>query len=72
MHPIKDKRARLRVAARYIKMGVVNFPRHGCEQLLTQLLGIGGEKHDDAVDALAYLILGLVGEGIAPQEVHYV
>jgi hypothetical protein len=64
MHPIKDKRARLRVAARYIKMGVVRFPRTGCEQLLTQLLGFGGEKHDDAVDALVYLILGLVGDGI--------
>jgi predicted phage terminase large subunit-like protein len=72
MHPMKDKRARLRVAARYIKMGVVRFPRTGCEQLLTQLLGFGGETHDDAVDALVYLILGLVGEGIAPQEVHYV
>jgi hypothetical protein len=30
------------------------------------------EKHDDGVDPLVYLILGLVGEGIAPQEVHYV
>jgi hypothetical protein len=72
MHPIKDKRARLRVAARYIKMGIVKFPRHGCEQLLTQLLGVGVEKFDDGVDALVYLILGLVGEGIAPQDVHYV
>ena len=72
MHPIKDKRARLRVAARYIKMDFVKFPRRGCEQLLTQLLGFGVEKHDDAVDALVYLMLGLVGEGIAPQEVHYV
>lgn len=70
MHPIKDNRARLRVAARYIKNGVVRFPRTGCEQLLTQLLGFGVEKHDDAVDALVYLILGLVGEGIAPQEIH--
>jgi hypothetical protein len=51
-------------------MGIVKFPRHGCDQLLTQLLGIA--VHDDAVDALVYLILGLVGEGIAPQEVHYV
>jgi hypothetical protein len=34
MHPIKDKRARLRVAARYIKMGVVKFPRTGCEHSL--------------------------------------
>lgn len=52
MHPMKDKRARLRVT------GVVKFPRHGCEQLLTQLLGFGAEKHDDAVDALVCLILG--------------
>lgn len=29
MHPIKDKRARLRVAARYIKMGIVKFPSTG-------------------------------------------
>jgi len=72
MHPIKDKRARLRVAARYIKMGVVKFPRTGCEQLLTQLLGFGGEKHDDAVDALVYLILGLVGDGIEPQRIEMI
>jgi hypothetical protein len=31
-----------------------------------------GLPHYDAVDALVYLILGLVGEGNAPQEVHYV
>lgn len=71
MHPIKDKRARLRVAARYIKNGTVKFPRQGCEQLLTQLFGFGSEKHDDAVDALVYLILGLAGEGIEEQKVHY-
>src|ERR1700733_9736604 len=62
MHPIKDKRARLRVAARYIKTGVVKFPRTGCEQLLTQLFGFGSEKHDDAVDSLVYLILGVVDD----------
>lgn len=72
MRPIKDKRARLRVAARYIKNGTVQFPSKGCEQLLTQLLGFGIEKHDDAVDALVYLILGLVGEGIEPQIIHHV
>lgn len=66
------KRARLRVAARYIKTGVVNFPRTGCEQLLAQLPGFGAEKHDDAVDALVYLILGLVGDGIGEQKLHYV
>lgn len=72
MHPIKDKRARLRVAARYIKTGVVKFPRKGCEQLMTQLLGFGAEKHDDAVDALVYLILGVIGDGIEEQKVRYV
>jgi hypothetical protein len=35
---------------------VVKFPRKGAEQLITQLLGFGSEKHDDAVDALVYLI----------------
>jgi hypothetical protein len=45
LHPIKDKRARLRVATRYIKIGFVKFPRPGCEQLLTQLLRFESEKH---------------------------
>ena len=65
-------RARLRVAARYIKNGTVKFPRHGCEQLITQLLGFGGEKHDDLVDALVWLILGVAGDGIEEQKVHYI
>jgi predicted phage terminase large subunit-like protein len=72
MHPIKDKRTRLRVAARYIKTGVVKFPRKSCEQLLIQLLGFGIKKHDDAVDALVYLMLGVINEGIEGQKVHYV
>jgi hypothetical protein len=60
------------VAARYIRNGTVEFPRTGCEQLLIQLLGFGAEMHDDAVDALVYLILGLVGYGIEERKVHYV
>lgn len=72
MRPMKDKRARLRVAARYIKNGTVKFPRKGCEELITQVLGFGIEKHDDMVDALVYLILGLVGEGISPQKVDFI
>jgi hypothetical protein len=39
---------------------------------LTQLLGFGSEKHDNAVDALVYLILDLVGDGIEEQKVHFV
>jgi hypothetical protein len=53
--------------------GEVLCPRKSwCEQLLKQLLGFGIEKHADPVDALVYLILGLVGEGIQEQRVHYV
>ena len=47
------------------------FSRTGCEQLLNQLFGFGAEKHDDLVDALVYLILGVVGEGIEERKVHY-
>jgi len=72
MHPMKDKRARLRVAARYIKNGTVKFPRQGCEQLINQILGFGVEKSDDAVDAIVYLILGVVRDGIEQQVVRYV
>jgi hypothetical protein len=35
------------------------------------LLGSGSEKHDDAVDALAYLILGVIGDGVEEQKVQY-
>jgi phage terminase large subunit-like protein len=62
----------LRVAARYIKNGTVKFPCTGCEELLAQVLGFSAEKHDDLVDALVWLILGLVGEAIGEQKVHYV
>jgi hypothetical protein len=51
---------------------VVKFPRTGCVWLLTQLFGFGSEKRNDACDALVYLILGLVGDGIEEQKVHYV
>jgi predicted phage terminase large subunit-like protein len=71
MHPIKDKRARLRVAARYIKNGTVKFPRKGCEELIKQLLGFGVEKHDDLVDALVWLILGVAEEGVEQRRVVY-
>ena len=44
MHPIKDKRARLRVAARYIKNGAVNFRAHGCEQLIDAAARLWGRE----------------------------
>lgn len=60
MHAMQDKRARLSVAAMYIKNGTVLFPEEGCEELIQQLIYFGQEAHDDLVDALVYLILGTV------------
>lgn len=64
-----DKRARLRAVAIYIQNGTVVFPRAGCEDLIIQLLGFGVEEHDDLVDALVYLILGLIQQGMQNPEV---
>ena len=64
-----DKRARLRTAATYIQNGVVVFPKKGCEDLIAQLLGFGAEDHDDLVDALVYLILGLSDDSLEMPEV---
>jgi len=59
MRAISDKRARLETVAMYIKQGLVRFPKTGCEELIEQLTGFGVEEHDDLVDALVYLLLGL-------------
>jgi predicted phage terminase large subunit-like protein len=72
MVPVADKRSRLQVVAPYIKNGSVLFPRSGCEQLLAQLFGFGVEAHDDLVDALVYLILGLVEQGLELPKIHWI
>jgi hypothetical protein len=65
---MKDKRARLSRSCP-LKNGTVRFPRKGMRAPdLTRLLGFNAEKHSDAVEALVYLLLGLAGEGISPQE----
>lgn len=55
-----DKRSRAISACFYIKTGRVLFPKTGAENIIEQLLGFGIEDHDDLVDALVYLILGMV------------
>lgn len=55
-----DKKTRLNVVSPYIKNGVVFFPRKGCELLIQQLVYFGRETNNDLVDALVYLILGIV------------
>lgn len=54
----KDKRTRLELSAPSIYDGRVLFPKHGCEDLLSQVLNFGVTKHDDLTDALTTLILG--------------
>lgn len=58
--PTTDKRARLTSISSYITSGMVLFPEEGAEDLITQLLGFGTEEHDDMVDAMVYLIDGLL------------
>ncbi len=60
-----DKRARLRAAATFIQNGTVLFPKKGCEDLISQMLGFGIEDHDDLVDGLVHLILGMMGGDLA-------
>ncbi|MFH1667814.1 MAG: hypothetical protein ABH884_02205, partial [Candidatus Komeilibacteria bacterium] len=51
-----DKRARLSYTTHLMKSGQILFPRHGVEDLITQLVGFGVEKHDDLVDAFTMLV----------------
>jgi predicted phage terminase large subunit-like protein len=54
--PKGDKRTRLSLTSTSIKSGVIKFPRHGCENLIQELVGFGVEKHDDLADAFSLLI----------------
>jgi hypothetical protein len=56
----------------WVLFGQAQNAAGGCEQLLTQRFGFGSETHDDAVDALVYLILGVAGDGIEQKVIHYV
>lgn len=55
--PKADKRSRLSMIADKIERGVILFPEKGAEELITQLVGFGIEKHDDLVDALTIAVI---------------
>ena len=59
----QDKRARLALTSHLIQSGHVFFPRHGCEDLINQLLNFGIESHDDLADAFAILLAYVLEEG---------
>ena len=69
MRPDGDKISRLHILEIYIKNGKVVFPKKGCEQLIQQLTYFGMEPHDDLVDALAYLVLGLIEHGVSRPQI---
>jgi predicted phage terminase large subunit-like protein len=54
--PKGDKRTRLAFTATAIKAGMVKFPKKGCEDLISQLVHFGAEKHDDLADAFSLLV----------------
>lgn len=52
-----DKRSRLNLTANLIKSGRILFPKKGCEELISQIVHFGVEKHDDLADAFSNLVL---------------
>lgn len=56
----QDKRTRVVLTANHIKSGKVLFPRKGCEELISQLVHFGVEKHDDLADAFTNLVLSVI------------
>lgn len=56
----QDKASRLILTTPLIKNATIQFPQHGAEDLIRQLVGFGSEKHDDLSDAFALLILSIL------------
>lgn len=54
-----DKRGRLALVSEIIRSGRVLFPKHGAKLLIDQVLNLGVVAHDDLVDALTTLLLGI-------------
>ncbi len=55
-----DKRTRLVLTANMIKSGRILFPLSGAEELISQIIHFGVEKHDDLADAFSNLVLGVI------------
>lgn len=65
-----DKRTRLALISEWIRSGKILFPAHGAEDLLRQMLNFGLERHDDLVDALTTLIIGIMEKPPSPSVSH--
>ncbi len=58
----QDKRTRLVLTANMIKRGKIKFPKEGAEELISQIVNFGVEKHDDLADAFSSLVLNTIEE----------
>ncbi len=59
----QDKRMRLSLITHLIQEGIILFPEHGCEEMLSQLINFGAERHDDLADAFAiaaHIVMGKI------------
>lgn len=61
-----DKRSRLAMLSNMVKNGQIIFPRQGAEDLISQLVNFGIEKHDDLADALNVLVFKAIEDGEKP------
>jgi phage terminase large subunit-like protein len=55
-----DKRSRLLMTSHLVKTGKILFPKEGCEELISQIVNFGIEKHDDLADAFSNVILHII------------
>ena len=58
-----DKHSRLVMVSNLVKNGNIMFPREGAEELISQLVNFGSERHDDLVDAFTIAGHKLIIEG---------
>ncbi len=68
---VTDKRTRLMIISHLIQNGRILFPRHGSEDLIQQIVGLGVERFDDLADALTIIGGKLIDAGtpyIKPSE----
>lgn len=68
----QDKRSRLALVTHLIEQGKILFPKKGTEELISQLVGFGIEKHDDLADAFSLLILKILELDNQPTPAMYV
>lgn len=60
LRPGQDKRSRLALTSYLIKSGKILFPKQGAEELISQIVNFGVERHDDLADAFSTLVLSVI------------